>query len=83
MGAPDGSGWLPSADPPTGAPHPVQNFAPGLSGFPQAVQNVGAGGGASSFAAYLNGKRVKKFNPRHHMIRALIEALLVVGVILW
>jgi hypothetical protein len=36
-----------------------------------------------SFAAYLNGKRVKKFNPRHHMIRALIEALLVVGVILW
>lgn len=32
-----------------GAPHPVQNFAPGLSGFPQAVQNVGAGGGASSF----------------------------------
>ena len=45
--------------------------------------SIAAGGMLISFAAYLNGKRAKKLNPRHHMIRALIEALLVVGVILW
>ena len=55
----------------------------GASVFYAVALSMAAGRMVISFAAYLNGKRAKRLNPRHHMIRALIEALLVVGVILW
>lgn len=35
------------------------------------------------FAAFLNGKRAKKLNPRHHVIRAAIAAMLVMSFVLW
>lgn len=35
------------------------------------------------FAAYLNGKRAGKLNPRHHIIRGIVAVLLVIGFLLW
>ena len=35
-----------------------------------------------SLAAFMNGKR-SEFHPRHHVVRAIVEIVLVVGFLLW